>query len=468
MKRLAIVGGTLVDGSGAPPVRDATVLIENDRIVEVGARSALHVGENFKVIEATGKYIIPGLVNANVHLIDGFAIMLGKGIEYLARFEGRLHEVIEEAAQISLANGMTTVFDTWNAHGPVLYSRDRIASGEVPGARIFAAGNIVGMGGPFSSDFMPDARAHTTKTFADRIDALFDAGVGRRLAALPPNEVRAIVRDYLASGIDFLKFAISDHILKESMNPHLTFSSRIQRIIAEETRASGKPLVSHTTSLESLNDAIELGVDAMMHCTITAQVPISEELIHKMIEKRVWGEIQPVTQALQSLWESTGDLMTYYAGGIHQQNTTRLIQAGAPILMGTDAGCTDPDYLCDHQPAVLTDRPYTLGQDHFLWFRSMRELGMKPMDILLAATRNPAIAYKKDHLIGTVSPGKLADVLVLDADPLEDVENFRRIGTIIQSGQVIDRSTLPVKKIVTEYPRMEAHQRRGRFPPGDA
>ncbi|MFN9968872.1 MAG: hypothetical protein ACK58T_03145, partial [Phycisphaerae bacterium] len=115
---------------------------------------------------------------------------------YLARFEGRLHEVIEEAAQIALKGGCTTVFDTWNALEPVLKARDRINAGAAPGARIFAAGNIVGMGGPFSADYSMQSRKYISQTFADRMDRLFDAGVGRRLSTLPPEQVRPIIRDY--------------------------------------------------------------------------------------------------------------------------------------------------------------------------------------------------------------------------------------------------------------------------------
>ena len=187
-----------------------------------------------------------------------------------------------------------------------------------------------------------------------------------------------------------------------------------------------------------------------------------------MIKKRVWGEIQPVTNAFQALLDASGNMLAGYAGGVHRESTMRLIRAGAPILMGTDAGCTDPDDLCDHPPVLLSDRPWTLGKDHFLWFRSMHEMGMKPMDILMAATRNPALAYGKDHLIGTIAPGRYADILVLEADPLADVENLSRIQTILQAGRVIDSASLPVKKVVTDYPRMEAHQRRGRFPAADA
>ncbi|MGY3306176.1 imidazolonepropionase-like amidohydrolase [Pseudomonas sp. PvR086] len=458
MSKMAIVGATLIDGTGSQPVPNAVIVFDTNKIISVSAGHVETLPDDVQIIDATGKYVIPGIVNANVHLIDGFSIMLGKGLEYLARFEGRYHEVIEESAQIALRSGMTTVFDTWNAHGPVLYARDRIASGQIPGARIYAAGNIVGMGGPFSADFSKEGRNVTTRTFADRVDTLFEAGVGRRLAALPPEEVRAIIRDYLNSGIDFLKFAISDHILSEAMNPHLTFSERVQRIIAEETRAAGKPLLSHTTSIESLNSAVELGVDAMMHCTLTAQVPIPEYIIENMIKKSVWGEIQPVTNEYQNMLEAEGQFFAMYAGGVHRENTIRLIQAGAPILMGTDAGCTDPDNLCDHPHHHLSDRPVTLGKDHYLWNRSMHQLGMKPMDILMASTLNVAKAYHKQDVIGSIEVGKWADILILSGNPLEDIENFQSIDTIIQGGKIIDRNALPVQKVVTKYPRLEAHQ----------
>lgn len=458
MSKIAIVGATLIDGTGAPAIPNAVIVFDQNTIISV---SAGHVGalpDDVQVIDAKGKYVIPGFVNSNVHLIDGISLMFGGGIEYLARFEGRLHEVIEEAAQIALRSGMTTIFDTWNALGPVLYSRDRIAAGIVPGARIYASGNIVGMGGPFSADFREDSRIVTTRTFADRIDTMFEAGVGRRLAALPPQEVRAIIRDYLSTGIDFLKFAISDHIIKEIHNPHLTFSKRVQHVIVEETRAAGKPLVSHTSSIESLNDAVELGVDAMMHCTMTAQVPIPDDIIEAMIKKSIWGEIQPVTHEFQCLMDEMGGVSSYYAGRVHHENTIRLIKAGAPILMGTDAGCTDPDSLHDHHPTHLPDRPWTLGNDHFLWQRSMHQMGMKPMDILMASTLNVAKAYHKQDVIGSIEEGKWADILILSSNPLADVENFKTIETIIQGGKVIDRDSLPVHKVVTKYPRKEPHQ----------
>src|SRR3954447_22154389 len=101
----ALVGATLIDGTGSAPVKDAVVVVEGAKIVAAGPRGRVSIPAGARQLNVAGKYVIPGLMDANVHLV------LGTSIEFIVRYEGRYEELIEEAAQIGLKNGLTTVFD---------------------------------------------------------------------------------------------------------------------------------------------------------------------------------------------------------------------------------------------------------------------------------------------------------------------------------------------------------------------
>jgi peptidyl-prolyl cis-trans isomerase A (cyclophilin A) len=130
-------------------------------------------------------------------------------------------------------------------------------------------------------------------------------------------------------------------------------------------------------------------------------------------------------------------------------NDIRLVQAGVPLLLSTDAGMMDPDAAEQMKPEAAKERSTTLGDGHFLWFKAMQENGMRPMDAILAATRNVAAAYHKLDEFGTIEKGKLADLVVIDADPLDDLNNIRKISMVMKEGRVVDRGTLPVRRVLT-------------------
>jgi len=95
------------------------------------------------------------------------------------------------------------------------------------------------------------------------------------------------------------------------------------------------------------------------------------------------------------------------------------------------------------------DRLTELGEGHFNWFKAMVEKGMTPMEAIVSATRNIAAAYHKLDQFGTLEAGKLADLVVLDANPLQDVNNIRKISMVMKDGQVVDRDKLPLKKMLS-------------------
>ncbi len=128
---LAITGATIIDGTGSDPIRRGVVLLTDDRITAVGASRAVEIPESATRIDARGKYVIPGLMDANLHLF------LNIDLETLIKYEGRYHEIILEAAQITLRTGQTTVFDTWGPRAALVQARDMIKAGDAPDSRIY-------------------------------------------------------------------------------------------------------------------------------------------------------------------------------------------------------------------------------------------------------------------------------------------------------------------------------------------
>jgi len=142
----AYVGATLIDGTGSRPLRDAAVVVEGERTSWVGPAASLDQASGLRIVDVSGTHLIPGLLDANVHLVIPEP-------ETLLRYEpGAYDELVVEAAQVALRGGYTTLFDTWGPLEPLKRVRDRIDSGEVVGSRLFVAGNIIGMDGPWSPD----------------------------------------------------------------------------------------------------------------------------------------------------------------------------------------------------------------------------------------------------------------------------------------------------------------------------
>jgi imidazolonepropionase-like amidohydrolase len=440
----AIVGATIIDGTGRAPVGDAVIVVRDGKILSVGPRNSVTIPANARRIDAAGKFIVPGLMDANVHLI------LDTSIEFVARYEGRWEELIEEAAQVALRNGVTTVFDSWGPLQPLMHVRDRIARGEVPGARMFVAGNIVGFSGPFGRDFNVTAETTVTRPFLERINALWEVGTGEELLYMTPAMVGEALRKYVALGPDFIKYGASGHRDED----FLMFSPEAQRAIVAEAHRGGIISQTHTTSVESLRQAIEAGNDMLQHCTVTGSVPVPESTIRLLKESGTYCAVQPRTLhrlEIEKTAVGTGPRSDVRKARLQvwHENEVRFVKEKVPMLLATDAGVIQPDRLASMTEQQLDQNPTTLGEAHFLWLEAMAEKGMTPMDEIVAATRNIAAAYHKLDRFGTLETGKLADLLVLDADPLQDIRNVRRISLIMKEGIVIDRDRLPLRPILT-------------------
>lgn len=431
MKDLAIVGATVIDGTGSDP-RKANVLIRDERIVSVDAQPPSAEAE---VIDGARKYVIPGLMDANVHFI-------APPPERLLKDEGRYHEIALESAAVALRSGVTSVFDTYGPLEALVKARDLINGGGAVGSRMFIGGNIIGFAGPLSPDFFGSSPIIGSDTIG-RINEAFEAGVGADLLWLPAEQVRERVRAYFDRGlVDLAKYGASGHQQME----HILFSERTQRVIVEEAHRAGLTAQAHTTTPESLRMEIEAGADLLQHPDASGQHAIPDDLLEDIVQRQIPCACMVQTEGYLAWNESKGVPPMKWLHQVKDVNDRRLIDAGAKILLTTDAYLTRPELQFTVMAPMLlgaVDLLTELGEGHFLWLEAVIERGMAPMDALLAATRNIAEAYGKADELGTLEAGKRADLVVLDADPLADPRNYRRISDVFKDGSRVDRAALP-------------------------
>src|SRR6201996_8567619 len=195
----AFTGATLIDGNGGNPIAHGVLLVEGNKIKAVGPASRVSIPSDAERVDVSGKFIVPGLIDSNVHLVPWPSWTY---IEFLARYENNFQGITAEAAQIALKHGFTTVFDSMGPAPPEMVVRDRINRGEIPGARMFVAGDIVGFRAVFTS---PESIASASKAFQARINAQFELNGGPDLAWMSPQQVHDQMVKSVAHGVAFVK-----------------------------------------------------------------------------------------------------------------------------------------------------------------------------------------------------------------------------------------------------------------------
>lgn len=432
----------LIDGVAPRPLEGRSILIEGQRIRHIGHHSEFSTTGVDTVIDAPGKYVIPGIMDTNVHLASPMFL------EEFARYEGRYEDLITEAAQVALRNGVTTLFDTWGPRRALISVRDKINRGELRGSRILCAGNIIGLDGPFSENFFPHLVNAVSTTLLERINSQFAETVGAELTWMPPEQVAERVRAYTASGIDFIKYASSEHRVPSGASAYLTFSAESQAAIVQEAHRGGLTAQAHTTSVEGLRVAVEAGCDVIQHCNLTGPVPIPDSTLELLAKREASCTVLPFTMRRQRRIQEGGSTLVrrMYSKESMDTNVRNLVRSGVPLLLATDSIYFSDAVLSDASMALMVqgeDNLYDLGSGHFHWFTAMSEMGMSSMDALRAATQNIARAFRLEKDLGTIEPGKLADMLVLDRNPLDSPSNYQSIHAIVKDGMLVDRSTMP-------------------------
>jgi len=435
----ALVGATLVDGTGRAPVPDAVVVIRDGRIACAGPRDACPVPEGVSVVDVRGRWIIPGLVDAHVHYsqtgwADGRpdALDMRERFPYAATVAG-LRSHPERFFQAYLCSGVTATFDVGGY--PWTWELRAVADTSTRAPHVAAAGPLI------------SARDHWVNVPAER----------QFLYMRDDTTVRNSARFLLANRTDAVKI----WYLVGRTSPDTARFKRLLRVAAREAEAAGTPLIVHATGLWQAKDALRAGAKLLVHSVYDR--PVDEEFLalarrngtvynptlivsdgYAQLRARsfradAWDLacVDPATRAKAFLTDSLpggqGPEERARAGEalrkryeLMLENLRRVHEAGIPVAMGTDAG----NPLTLHGPAV------------FLEMEAMQEAGLTPMEVLTASTRNGALAMGRLADFGTVEAGKAADLVVLDADPTADIANVRRIVRVVRAGKVWRRSEL--------------------------
>ena len=474
---LAIVGATVVDGSGGPPASDATIIVTGSRITVVGPRARVSVPAGANIVDGKGKFVVPGFVDTNVHL------SLYGGIndryETLVRYFDRQNDIVLEAAQIDLRYGITTVRDSYGMLVTLTAVRDRINGGQAIGPRILAAGNIVGWGGPYSVSFSL-TRTNALTLFQEQMNDAIAQGAGEEWMAMTPAELAKAVDAYLDKGPDFIKYGGTSHFSEPTF---IGFSLDAQKVIVERAHARGKAAETHATSAEGLRLAIAAGIDLIQHPELLDGRELPDDMVATIRDRRIicsmlvstitgdaWQKhLKDRKQAEEKLADADKKMPPREKTTLERhhrdvdlglelesrrQNAIKLIKAGAVITVGTDS------YWAAASELSRTPKPD--NQDHgngtIAAIEGLVELGMPPALAVVAGTRNGAIASRGAQAFGTIEPGKEADLVVLEADPLNDIHNIRKVSVVIKGGTVIDRNALPQKRVLSRVPAATSNQ----------
>jgi hypothetical protein len=442
----AITHVTIIDATGAPPKRNSTILIDHEKISAIGPDSSLDVPPGAQIIDATGKYMIPGLADMHIHL-------MGAGEPTGSR---------EFILPLLIANGITTVRDMGGDVAQLKKLKSEIDSGAQPGPQIFFTGPYLDGNPPY---FQPS------------------------IVVVTPAEADAAVRKLKSQGVDFIKvqsrlkpeayFAIAEAAHKENIR----FVGHVpDSISAAQASDAGQASIEHLTGILlacSFKEAElrQQQLDPPHHKETPRQTSLrqrawqqavldtyspekAQKLYAKFLANHTWQvptlpllielafltpatdrssdpNLKYIPQNLQKIWrqgraeslanKTPGDfLLRAKLVEASLKAVGDMHNAGIPIMAGTDSTAPNlvPGFSLHESIADLV------------------QAGLTPMQALQAATSRPAEFLNRATEQGTIAPGQRADLVLLDADPLSDIHNTQKIQAVFLKGKYLDRVAL--------------------------
>ncbi len=413
---LALVGGQVIDGYEGPPLQDGVVLIAGDRIVAVGPRGEVSVPPGTPVVDTEGMSVLPGLMDMHVHLmILGHADYEHWDKTYMTRFRD---EIMPIAAKQLLMSGVTTVRDLGAPLEDILAVKRRIEKGEIPGPRLFVSGPFI------------------------QHKPYFEYESFVRWGVDGPADARAKVQKIVDAGVDVVKLIDQDQMSEEEV-----------AAVVDTAHKAGRPVVAHAHREDEIRIGLEHGVDCFEHTGLATAPGYPEDILAGLrkrnntlywcptieglfladytarafperLDDPAWQRDVPkdiVTDIRRSLRNPTS--LDYFTLTFRRLATLsgkfkQLRESGVTLLVGTDSGIPGNFH---------TDSTW---RELDTWVR----LGMTPMQAIAGATRWPARFLKKDKELGTLAPGRYADVIAVRGDVLTHIDLLQRVDVVVKNG----------------------------------
>ncbi len=393
----AVIGGTIVDLEGKAPLPDAVILIEGERITAVGKAGDVAIPASAEIIDATGRWLIPGLMNMHVHL--GLKLPGKTEAELANETEAELALRMADNARKILLAGITTIRLTGEEKHADLALRKAIAKGQTIGPRIFSSGEPLAITGGHGSE--------KGKTYYDG-----------------PYELIKAARKEISAGADWIKILISGGIATNGgdIAQALMTPEEINAVI-DAAHRFGTKVTAHSGSSAATNIAIDAGIDCIEHGYF-----LDRKTLRKMQKHGTWlvPTILVSQPALAPFFIEIGSPEWYMkrresVGKQHWKALQMAIKEGVNIGLGTDQLPSAPT---EGTTATVREAEYYV------------EAGMTPLQALRSATIQTARLLDADKDMGSLAAGKYADMLVLDSDPGKDISALRHIKLVMKGGRV--------------------------------
>ena len=407
---IVIRNGTLIDGMGGPPTNEEAIVIEGNHIRSVGAIPAglnLEDQDKVRIIDASGQWIMPGLIEGHCHLSFGQPDMPGVSVARGATSPGFTALRAARNAQKVLRSGVTSMSVPGGTWFIDVALREAINAGVMQGPRIFCAGRFIVTYGSIG-DYEPSwvgTPEHTLGVLANSVP-----------------EMITEVRRQCKNGVDFIKLADS------TWGDNQTISKEELSAVAQEAHRRNARVAIHSRGSDSTRAAAEAGIDWIIHADLA-----TESDLEVVAEAGV--RIMPTITFL----DRAAEVGSQYSRGPaemdfikrHLEISAGMLEKarelGVKVLCGTDSG---------NSPLM----PY--GELHANEAEMMVRYGRySPMEAIVACTRDNAFAVGLEDQVGVVAPGQLADVIILDQDPLADIrvlQGGHHLTTVVKDGKVVD------------------------------